>query len=151
MARRLAAERFIGRADLLELFDEMLASSHEGRGDVLLIGGEAGVGKSRAIAELTSRAQRDGAVVLVGWCVENGEQILPLAPVADILRDIATLFNEAEFDQIHWLGRRGAWPAGTRPGRRRPTDGGEPRSSPRRLFDGMLDALRALSNQPDGG
>jgi predicted ATPase len=103
MARRLAAERFIGRADLLELFDEMLASSHEGRGDVLLISGEAGVGKSRAIAELTSRAQRDGAVVLVGWCVENGDQILPLAPVADILRDMATLYQEAEFDQAHGL------------------------------------------------
>ena len=99
MARRLTAERFIGRADLLDVFDEMLESAHAGRGDVLLIGGEAGVGKSRAIGELTTRAQRDGAVVLVGWCVENGEQVLPLAPVADILRGIATLLDASELDR----------------------------------------------------
>jgi DNA-binding CsgD family transcriptional regulator len=147
MARRLTAERFIGRTDLLELFDEMLESAHAGRGDMLLIGGEAGVGKSRATAELTTRAQRDGAVVLVGWCVENGEQVLPLAPVADILRGIATLFQSSEWDQAPGLD-------GVVLSRLVPDlvttdlpDHGEIRSAPRRLFDGILDAIRALSDR----
>lgn len=146
MGRRLTAERFIGRTDLLNLFDEVLTSAHAGRGDVLLIGGEAGVGKSRAISELTTRAHRDGAVVVVGWCVENGEQILPLAPVADVLRGITNLSKALELNlpaDVQSLELTRTAHEGVIAGH---TDDGETHSSPVRLFDGTLDALRTLSD-----
>ena len=35
------------------------------------------------------RARQDGALVMVGWCVEHGEQVMPLAPLADVLRELS--------------------------------------------------------------
>src|SRR5689334_16640323 len=89
VTRRVTAERFIGRTDVLAVFDDMLAGADVGRGDVVLVSGDAGVGKSRAIRELMARAQRNNALVLLGGCVDHGEEVMPLAAIADIFRDIA--------------------------------------------------------------
>ena len=52
---------------------------------VVLVGGEAGVGKTHLIAELTARAA-DGTRVLAGGCVPVGDGALPYAPIAEALR-----------------------------------------------------------------
>jgi predicted ATPase len=54
----------------------------------LLIGGEAGVGKSRLIAEFTTSARRSGARVLMGECLELGADGLPFGPFTAMLRDL---------------------------------------------------------------
>ncbi len=105
MARRGSSSRFIGRIEQIALFDDILndlvAVDGIGRGEVLLVGGEAGVGKSRLAGEWSDRARACGAVVLRGWCVEHGDDVMPLAPIADILRDVAVL---AALDQDDDLG-----------------------------------------------
>jgi len=53
-----------------------------------LIGGEAGVGKTRLVRELTERAAQAGFLVLTGQCVELGAEGLPLAPLVDALRTL---------------------------------------------------------------
>jgi tetratricopeptide (TPR) repeat protein len=52
---------------------------------VVTIEGEAGIGKSRLLAELAADASRCGLRVLLGRCHES-EQILPFGPWADALR-----------------------------------------------------------------
>ena len=47
---------------------------------VVLVGGEAGVGKTRLIAELTARCATDGTRVLAGGCVPVGDGALPVCP-----------------------------------------------------------------------
>jgi DNA-binding CsgD family transcriptional regulator len=54
-----------------------------------LIGGEAGVGKTRLVGELAKRAAEAGFLVLTGQCVELGAEGLPLAPLVDVLRTMA--------------------------------------------------------------
>ncbi|WP_048553656.1 ATP-binding protein, partial [Nostocoides japonicum] len=52
---------------------------------VTLLGGDAGVGKTRLLAELVAEAERAGAVVLVGHCLELGDSNTPYLPVSELL------------------------------------------------------------------
>jgi DNA-binding NarL/FixJ family response regulator len=56
-----------------------------GRGQTVLIAGDAGIGKSRLIAEASGRAQQLGFLVLEGQCFEP-DRVLPFAPFLDLLR-----------------------------------------------------------------
>jgi predicted ATPase len=45
----------VGRTKELEIWDAALRTVQEGRGQVVLVAGEAGVGKSRLVAEIRGR------------------------------------------------------------------------------------------------
>ncbi len=100
----IAAERgltpLIGRdrelGTLLDLFREVKA----GRGQMVYLAGEAGIGKSRLLHEFRRRLAEDGEEVtwLEGQCVSFGQSI-PFLPVIDQLRrnfDIEELDGEPE-------------------------------------------------------
>ena len=81
---------FVGRERELAVLDEWLAQAMHGRGQVVGLVGEPGVGKSRLIAEFRRRhatctppvAQR--VLVLEGRCMAYGS-IIPYLPVRDLL------------------------------------------------------------------
>lgn len=75
----------IGRAGQLALLTDLLAQACEGQGRVALIAGEAGIGKSRLIAEVAALAAARGARSLQGRCFEQ-DRALPYAPLIDWLR-----------------------------------------------------------------
>ncbi|MFE1383732.1 BREX system ATP-binding domain-containing protein [Streptomyces sp. NPDC058740] len=77
---------FVGRAGELTALTEALSRATAGEPQALLVGGEAGVGKTRLIEEFTERAERQGAVVALGGCVEIGADGLPFAPFSTALR-----------------------------------------------------------------
>ncbi|WP_328315040.1 AAA family ATPase [Streptomyces sp. NBC_00442] len=79
---------FVGRADELRTLNEALARAAVAQGEpqALLIGGEAGVGKSRLVEEFTDAARAAGAVIAIGGCVEVGADGLPFAPFSAALR-----------------------------------------------------------------
>lgn len=77
---------FIGRADELALLTDALARASGGEPQALLIGGEAGVGKTRLVEEFLAVAGRREAVVAIGGCVEIGADGLPFAPFSTALR-----------------------------------------------------------------
>ncbi|MEV0258973.1 AAA family ATPase [Streptomyces sp. NPDC050732] len=90
---------FVGRTDELGVLNEALARAAgtplEGAGgpgpgepQALLLGGEAGVGKTRLVEEFAAAAERQGAVVAVGGCVEIGADGLPFAPFSTALRSL---------------------------------------------------------------
>jgi predicted ATPase len=54
----------------------------------VLVAGEAGIGKSRLVAESTAGAAAGGARVLSGGCLELGADGLPFAPFTAVLRDL---------------------------------------------------------------
>ncbi len=66
----------------------------------VLIGGEAGVGKTRLISEYAAGVRAAGARVLTGGCLELGADGLPFGPFTAILRD---LVREVGADQITGL------------------------------------------------
>ncbi|MFF0272861.1 AAA family ATPase [Streptomyces sp. NPDC004330] len=79
---------FVGRAGELTALTEALSRATAGEPQALLIGGEAGVGKTRLIEEFLDTACARGAVVALGGCVELGADGLPFAPFAAALRSL---------------------------------------------------------------
>jgi DNA-binding SARP family transcriptional activator len=74
LAEETAAEQggFVGRERELGRLLNRLARAFQGEGSVFLVSGEPGVGKTRLAEELSARARRRGALVLVGRCWEAG-------------------------------------------------------------------------------
>ena len=70
---------FVGRqrevAELRAALDDALA----GRGRLVMLAGEPGIGKTRTAQELAVYAEQRGALVLWGWCYE-GEGAPPYWP-----------------------------------------------------------------------
>lgn len=74
----------VGREPELATLGAALKRTVGGEPVTVLLGGEAGVGKTRLIAEFL--AGTEGASVLTGHCLDLGEQGLPFAPFAAALR-----------------------------------------------------------------
>ena len=65
------------------------ARVQQGQPWTVLIGGEAGVGKSRLVGESAARALASGAArVLLGYCLELSAEGLPFAPFTGVLREL---------------------------------------------------------------
>jgi DNA-binding SARP family transcriptional activator len=72
-------EAFVGRGAELARLRATWASARAGRRRLLLVTGEAGIGKSRLASELAALAERDGATVLFGSCDKRlGVSFMPL-------------------------------------------------------------------------
>ncbi|GAA4990402.1 helix-turn-helix transcriptional regulator [Yinghuangia aomiensis] len=80
---------FVGRGAETAALDDVLARARAGDPRALLLAGDAGVGKSRLLAEAAARAAADGMTVLTGQCVDLGEVGLPYLPFTEILRTVA--------------------------------------------------------------
>jgi DNA-binding CsgD family transcriptional regulator/tetratricopeptide (TPR) repeat protein len=75
----------IGRDIHIEALDGFLEQVGPTHGQTVLISGEAGIGKSRLLASLQTRAEAVGARVMLGCCFER-DRALPYAPFVDALR-----------------------------------------------------------------
>ena len=90
----------IGRTDELARLRDALSGATAGAGQVIAILGEAGIGKSRLVAEVAADAAQRGVTVLLGRSYES-EQILPFGPWVDALR-VGRIADDADL-----LGRLG--------------------------------------------
>src|SRR5262249_40289126 len=79
------AKPFVGRAFELDRLGRAIKDAWVGRGPGVAILGEAGIGKTRLLDELTETALRSGAQVMSGRWYET-EQIFPLGPWITLLR-----------------------------------------------------------------
>jgi DNA-binding CsgD family transcriptional regulator len=78
---------FVGREDELAVLAAAFGAAASGSPATVLVGAEAGGGKSRLAAEFAARV-RDRALVLAGGCVELMSGGLPYAPFAAALREL---------------------------------------------------------------
>src|SRR5439155_25416482 len=88
-----AASPFVGRTQALGTLHALLAQVEEGRGQVVGIVGEPGIGKSRLLAEFRYSLRGRPLRYLQGRCLSYG-QATPYLPILDLLRhfcDLATV------------------------------------------------------------
>ena len=79
----------VGRAAELARLLAHVDRAREGRNSAVLLAGDAGVGKTRLLDELTAAAAQRGVRVLTGHCVDLGDVGLPYLPFVDLLRPVA--------------------------------------------------------------
>jgi DNA-binding CsgD family transcriptional regulator len=75
----------IGRAQPLATLEQLLTTARAGHGQVALISGEAGIGKTRLVRELADLAQAQGWALLDAHCFPQ-DRLCPYAPVLDLFR-----------------------------------------------------------------
>ncbi|MFI5805346.1 helix-turn-helix transcriptional regulator [Streptomyces sp. NPDC051561] len=102
---------FVGRSEELNTLNDALARATAGEPQALLLGGEAGVGKTRLVEEFVDRVTATtgsngtssttdtpessaAPVVAVGGCVEIGAEGLPFAPFSAALRTLHGLLPD---------------------------------------------------------
>jgi len=91
----------VGRDDDLAAARAVLDTARGGQARVLILGGDAGIGKSRLLTELLEGAAADGWTTMAGSCVDLGDGAPPFAPVADAVRRLRrTLGDERILDAI---------------------------------------------------
>src|SRR5258706_6166620 len=78
---------FIGRAAALASFERIVEQVGNGQGQMVLVSGEAGIGKSRLVAEAKAAVGQERARFLQGACFEQ-DRALPFAPLLDMLRTL---------------------------------------------------------------
>jgi len=84
----------VGRETERARLDDALAAASQGSGRVVLIRGEAGIGKTRLVALLHARVRDKGSGVLIGRAYET-EQTLAFGPWLDALRAGGVTRDEA--------------------------------------------------------
>ncbi len=156
MPTRVSSPLFIGRQPELEALTEAVERAREGAAAVILIGGEAGIGKTRLIDEVSARSIERGAIALQGGCVSLGDGGgLPFAPIVEALRRLPATLADGRFGEIDFDSLR--TPATLELGRLMPEFGtpspadaggtGRPEWVQARIFEGVLALLRALGDR----
>jgi DNA-binding SARP family transcriptional activator/tetratricopeptide (TPR) repeat protein len=135
----------VGRGDEVSLLLQRWAEAIDGHGGLVLVSGEAGVGKSRLVLELVSAARERDAVVATTRCFGMSGR-LALAPVADWLRTpdleaaVATLDPVWQVEVGRLLPRGAGDPPAAAAGTRAMVDAWQRH----RFFEGMARAVLAV-------
>jgi DNA-binding SARP family transcriptional activator len=149
-----ASEPLVGRERDLARLEEALEGALAGRGRLVVLIGEAGIGKSRLVAELTAAASRRQGRVLIGRCYET-ERILPFAPWVGALRTGQVLEERELLDTLEpgWRAELGRLlpelPEAAE--LTAPSPGGEPvgrgGGDARHLFEAITELLKRLARR----
>ena len=89
-AERVGLTTYVGRERELETLESAYRSASESSGRLVMVEGEAGVGKSRLLHEFRRSLEGDEARVLRGRCRAEGDAG-PYHPFIEALRDLLTL------------------------------------------------------------
>ncbi|MBO3746904.1 AAA family ATPase [Streptosporangiaceae bacterium NEAU-GS5] len=96
MIGRAASPVFVGRVTELATLAEAYDQARKQSAGAVLVGGEAGVGKTRLVSRFAEKAAEDGAHVLLGGCIELSTEGLAYAPFTAALRQLVRECGAAE-------------------------------------------------------
>src|ERR1700754_2021678 len=139
VARLGVGIELVGRRPEVSALGAALDRATLGKPTGVLMSGDAGVGKSRLVAEAVERAAAAGFTVLVGRCLDTAESALPYLPFTEIVGTLAATRPELVAEHV---ALRHPLPGGVAPG----TGAGEPRALGQlEVFDAVLSVLDDLS------
>lgn len=93
---RTPSTPLVGRGvELAQLLSATGVSDAPG-GSAVLLGGDAGIGKTRLLRELAGRAREAGHRVLVGHCLDLGDSARPYQPFAEVF----SIVDDTERDEL---------------------------------------------------
>ena len=144
-ANRAPPLPFVGRARELERLRSAWTRAASGHGSLVLIGGEAGIGKSRLAAELALVAAAEGGRVLRG-STSPGEPA-PYQAISEVLRDAVPMFASLDIEPI-WLSATSVLvPEVATRYNLHPPPPLDPEREQQRLFEALAKTFEALAKQ----
>ena len=99
---------FVGRERVIQRMCRQLARRDDTRAGMIVVGGEAGVGKTRVLEEFAGQAREQGAVVLYGGRGAHASQFA-CGPFAVALEDYAASRSAAERTELARMYPALAW------------------------------------------
>ena len=136
---------FVGRVTELDRLESALAALPERGAATVLVGGDAGMGKSRLIEEFCARARSRSVRVALGACAPAEGGGLPYGPVVGVLRDLARQLPPGDVASVLGFAQRAlglAAPAGSPAvGDAAPTSG----LVKTKLFEALLQSIETLA------
>ncbi|MCW2877396.1 MAG: transcriptional regulator, LuxR family [Sphaerisporangium sp.] len=96
MVGRMVSPVFVGREAELGTLSEAFEQARKQAASAVLLGGEAGGGKTRLVTRFAEEAACTGAHVLVGGCVELSTEGLAYAPFTAALRQLVKEMGATE-------------------------------------------------------
>jgi DNA-binding CsgD family transcriptional regulator len=145
MGGRVASPTLVGRVEELGVLEAAQGRAANGEPAVVLVGGEAGIGKTRLVAELTDRRRATGARVLAGGCLPAGGDGLAYAPIVEALRPLPTELGVGTVRRL--VGPSWAELARLLPSLGEPASGPAGQAAQARLFELLLGLLGRLGEQ----
>ncbi len=100
VVRRVTSSVLVGRDGELAQLGAVLERAASGQPAIVVVAGEAGVGKTRLTAELAHHAAQAGTLVLGGGCLDVGEGVLAYAPMVEALRSLARTLDPDELERV---------------------------------------------------
>ena len=97
---RVSSPQFVGRTEQLAVLKAAFDQVTNGRTTTVLIGGDAGVGKTRLVEEFSTQLRGEQALVATGVCVPTDSGGLPYAPIVGIVRDVLSQLDEDNADVV---------------------------------------------------
>ena len=88
MTDRGLADEFVGRGEELAVLQRAIADARTGLPSIVLVGGDAGIGKTTIVHESARRAD---VSIYLGRSTHIGGDTIPFAPLADLLRQVRRL------------------------------------------------------------
>ncbi|MHA6624448.1 helix-turn-helix transcriptional regulator [Pseudonocardia sichuanensis] len=138
VARLGVGIELVGRRHEVSALTAALDGAAAGTPAGLLMAGDAGVGKSRMVAEAAGRAAAAGFTVLVGRCLDTAESALPYLPFTEVVGTLAATHPTLVAEHV---ALRHLLPGGFT----RPDTTGERRDLGQlQVFDAVLSALQEL-------
>nr|WP_319058213.1 AAA family ATPase [Streptomyces europaeiscabiei]MDX2774993.1 AAA family ATPase [Streptomyces europaeiscabiei] len=101
MPQNMIHAPFVGRDSEMARLRDVLDRAGQGEPRAVLVAGDAGVGKSRTLAEAAAYAVGKGTAVFTGHCVDLGDVGLPYLPFTEILGALAADERFAPLLQAH--------------------------------------------------
>lgn len=144
----MRSSRFVGRGEELARLRGFVEAVQDGDPAFVLIGGDAGVGKSRLVEALGVYAGDQGMRVLRGHCFGLGQGGVPFAPIVEVLRTVAREVEPSRLPDLLGPSRRELAPlvpaldVGGRSGPVATSGGGERRV---RILPAVVEALERLA------
>jgi DNA-binding CsgD family transcriptional regulator/tetratricopeptide (TPR) repeat protein len=100
VAARISSSELVGRTAELASLTAALAQARRETAQIVLVGGEAGVGKSRIVAEFVDALPPD-VRVLTGYCLELRQAVLAFAPLVGMLRQLSEQLGPERTQQLY--------------------------------------------------
>lgn len=132
---RLPGQEFVGRRGELATFGRLIDDARRGVPSIVLVSGDAGIGKTTVVGEGAARA---GVEAYLGRASHIGGDTIPLAPLADLLRQVRRARSDALAESPVMGTLRETFAPGANPGGHRSAHGG--------LFLAVLELITELGD-----